>query len=153
MSKSIAQILEFANNQQIEENVIEVLRQNDTVPLRTVLQYAYHPEIQWLLPEGAVPYTPSQLPGLEPMLFHEVRRFYLFVSAGGVVGMPELTDMKRQQIFVDVLESLDARDAALLVAVKDKTLPYEKITPEVVDKAFPGMLGNFQSGKGKKKKS
>lgn len=142
-TKSLSQILSFANMQMSPEAAAGVLREHDSIPLRTILQYCYHPAIKWLLPDGDVPYTPAKDDGLELVLYSEARRLYLFVEAAGVPGMLGLTEAKRQILYIDFLESLDADDAKLIASLKDKRLPYENITPQVVDMAFPGIVGNL----------
>ncbi|NDB83826.1 MAG: hypothetical protein EB127_14045, partial [Alphaproteobacteria bacterium] len=55
-------------------------------------------------------------------------------------GNNDLTKLKREQLFIGLLESLDKEDAKLLCAVKDKKLPYKGITQQVVKDAFPGLI-------------
>jgi hypothetical protein len=43
-------------------------------------------------------------------------------------------------MFIDVLQSITPQDAELLVAIKDKKLPYPGLTAETVLKAFPGLF-------------
>jgi hypothetical protein len=39
-----------------------------------------------------------------------------------------------------MLERLDPKDAKLLLAIKDKHIPYPGITEDVIKEAFPGLL-------------
>jgi hypothetical protein len=39
-----------------------------------------------------------------------------------------------------MLEALPEDDAQLLIAMKDRKLPYKNITPKLVLKAFPGLF-------------
>jgi hypothetical protein len=52
---------------------------------------------------------------------------------------PELTRIKRESLFIGLLESIDRRDAELLIRVKDQKLP-RTISTKVVNKAFPGLI-------------
>ena len=87
-------------------------------------------------PEGNPPYKENQFDDCQPMLYQEVRRMYLFVEGGN----DNITKLKREQLFIGLLESLDRDDAKLLCAVKDKKLPYKGITPQIVKDAFPGLI-------------
>ena len=52
---------------------------------------------------------------------------------------PELTRLKRESLFIGLLESIDKRDAELLIKVKDQKLP-RTISTKVVNLAFPGLI-------------
>lgn len=102
-----------------------------------LLKCTFDPNVQWELPEGAPPYRPFQ--ESEPDisgLYQEERKFYLFVKGGA----PNLPQTKRETLFIQVLESLHPKEAELLIAVKDKNLPYKGITKEIVQEAFPKLL-------------
>lgn len=112
------------------------LRQNDSPTLRTILQGAMHPAVKWLLPEGTPPYKPCDLVDQQHRLFTEVRRLYLFQEGGN----PNLKPIRREALFIELLESVDPEDAKLILAMKDKHLPFPGITPQVVNQAFPGLI-------------
>ena len=70
------------------------------------------------------------------MLYSEARKFYLFVKD----GHPGLTNLKRESLFITMLESVDPKDAELLIGMKDKKLPYKGINVAIVTEAFPGLI-------------
>jgi hypothetical protein len=70
------------------------------------------------------------------MLYNGLRTMYLFVGEGN----PAVPQLKRESLFVGFLESLDPDDAKLVLAVKEKTIPYKNITEELVRSVFPNML-------------
>ena len=70
------------------------------------------------------------------MLYSVVRKLYLFIEGGN----PNLTKMKREQLFINLLESIDKDDAELLVSIKDKKMPYKLITRKFVEKVYPGLI-------------
>ncbi len=119
---------------------VALLRQFDCHPLRAILFYAFDPSVEWLLPEGDVPYRPSDFGDSEGMLYSEARKIYLFVKGGN----PNLRQMKREMLYVHFLESLYPKDAELMVYVKDKKLPAPGLTADIVREAFPGLLSNGQ---------
>lgn len=136
MRKSIAWILKFTSELPNEEEQIKCLRANDNFAIKTILRGAFDPNVKWVLPEGEPPYTPCEYPNVENMLYSEVRRLYLFVEGGNDNVKP----LKRESMFIDLLQSITPDDAKLLIAVKDKRLPFDGLTAETVLKAFPGLF-------------
>jgi hypothetical protein len=131
-------ILENASKQRTRAERIAYLRANQTTPLMILLQYCFHPAVKWLLPVGQVPYTPLlQAEDQESHLYHEARKMYYFIE-GGYPG--NITNLRRQQMFIEMLEGIDPRDAILLCAIKDKVMPFEGIDADLVREAFPGVL-------------
>lgn len=136
MRLSINEILAKANMIEDSEARKQFMRANDSSALRTVLKFCYDPRIEWLLPLGPAPYKESDFVDAQGMLYGEARKLYLFVKGGN----DNLTKLKREQIFINLLESIDKEDAKLLVSVKDKKLPYKLITKKFVEKVFPGLI-------------
>lgn len=133
--KSIAWILEYASKLP-EEEQIKCLQANDVEPIRIILQYCFHPDAKWALPEGIPPYKPCEYPNIENMLYSEARKLYLYLEGGNV----DLKPLRREKMFIDLLESVTPEDAKLLVSIKDKKLPFEGLSPETIKKAYPGIF-------------
>lgn len=144
----IHEILEMAEAAPTTEDKIMILHNHDSVVLRQILQYAYDVRAEWLLPPGPVPYRPAPYMDLEGALYSAARRLYLFLKGGN----DGLRPMKREMLFVGLLEEIHPRDAELLISVKDKKLPYKSLTPELVNEAFPGMLILPKRGPGRPRK-
>ena len=53
---------------------------------------------------------------------------------------PNLKQVKREQMFIELLENVAPADAKMLCAIKDKKLPFKGITEDMVREAFPGLL-------------
>ena len=134
--KSIAWILEFTSKLPSEEEQIKCLRANDNSAIRTVLKFCFDPNIKWLLPEGEPPYKVSEFPNLENMFYSEARRLYLFVEGGN----PNLKPLKRESMFVDLLQCITPEDAKLLCSIKEKKLPFKGLKATTVQKAYPGLF-------------
>ena len=132
----IAEILKLASEQKTKQDKINILHKHSNDSLLKVLKHAYCPSIKFVLPEGTPPYKENVFDDCQPMLYQEIRRMYLFVEGGN----NDLTKLKREQLFIGLLESLDKDDAKLLCAVKDKKLPYKGITPQIIKDAFPGLI-------------
>lgn len=140
MQYGVSELLNTADKLKFRADKITFLRnQGNNKAFVIVMQYAFHPEIKWMLPKGKFPYKQNVLPEIDTMLLSQARKLYLFVE---VPGQPNTLDQKkRETLFVQMLESLNEDDANLLMYIKDnKKLPQETITYELVSEAFPGIL-------------
>lgn len=135
-NKSIAWILEFTSKLPNEKEKVKCLQSNDNNAIRTVLKFCFDPNIKWLLPPGDAPYKPCEFANLDNRLYSEARRLYLFVEGGN----NDLTTLKRESMFIDLLQSIAPDDAKLLIAIKDKKLPFKGLTAKTVLEAFPGLF-------------
>jgi Family of unknown function (DUF6433) len=136
MVVGIAEYLESVSKMKKKEDRIAALRKSDGFPLRTILQGAFDPRIKWLLPEGTPPYKPNELVDQEHVLIRESRKLAYFVEG----GHPNLKQLKREAMFIELLENCAPADAKLLCAIKEKTLPWKNINIELVNEAFPGFI-------------
>lgn len=130
------EILKKAGNQRSNANKIKLLREFDSPELRSLVKSSYDPGIRWLLPEGDVPYDKKDYKlgdGSHKFLFTEISTLYHFVKGGN----PSLKQPKREQMFIELLESLHESEAELLILAKDKGLYKEyKLSDNVVREAF-----------------
>lgn len=136
MRLGIAEILDKASNMKTKKEKIDFLRVNDNSALRNILKYAYDPSIKFLLPEGEPPFKRSEFPDGHGMLYSEARKLYLYVEGGN----PNLTQLRREMLFINFLESLDPKDADLMINVKDKKIPYKGINRALINETFPGLI-------------
>jgi len=136
MRLAIHEILENASKQKTKKEKIEYLHLNHNPVLLSVIKHAFDPGIEFDLPPGAPPYSPSEYMEDHGMLYTEARKFYLFVKGGN----PNLTALKRESLFITLLESVHPGDAKLLISMKDKKLPYKSITKQLIKEAFPGLI-------------
>lgn len=136
MRLGIAEVLKKVSEQKTKEEKIEMFRKNDSSAIRTILKYALDPTIKWALPPGTPPYKPAPYLDQQSMLYQEARRLYLFIEGGN----PGLTPMKRETLFIGLIESIDPEDAKVVLAAKDKKLPVKGITAAIVNEAFPGLI-------------
>ena len=134
-NKSISWILDFTNKLPNDEERIKCMQANVNV-LAPILRYKFDPKIEWLLPPGEPPYKKNTEKYNEDAFYREIRRLYLFIKGGN----DNLKAMRREVLFIDMLEALPEDDAQLLIAMKDRKLPYKNITPKLVLKAFPGLF-------------
>ena len=132
----MSEVLDKVAKAKTKKQKIELLRQNNTDALRMVLKSSFDPRIEWELPEGDVPYTPNEAPeGTEHnMLVHEARTLYHYIKGGN----PKLTQNRRENMFIQLLEGLHQSEAEIIVAAKDKGLhrKYKGLSANVVREAF-----------------
>jgi hypothetical protein len=131
MRKYVTQVFEDINSnpklleQYLKDNLYSVL-------IQTICEYAFDPVKKWILPEGEPPYKVAAEPlGMTPTnLYGELRRLYVFTRA-------DLKPVKREQLFISLLEGVHPDEAKFLCAVKDQTLHklYPKITRKLVTDA------------------
>ena len=130
------EILLKVNNAKDKPKKLKVLQHYDTAELRMILKAAFDPKIEWLLPEERPPYQENDAPeGTEhTYLKREARRLYHFIKGGN----PNLSQNKREAMFVQILEGLTKEEADLLIAAKDKELnkKYKGLTANLVKEAF-----------------
>ena len=124
------------NNAKDKPRKLKILKEHDSVPLRQVLKGAFHPDIEWLLPPGDVPYTANDAPvGTEhTLLQQEAKRLYLFTKGGDNT----ISNTKRETLFIQMLEGLCAEEAEFLIAVVNKKVnnKYKGFTANLVKDAF-----------------
>lgn len=141
MRKSIAELLEEVSVQKKKEDKIAKLRENgQNMVFMKILQWTFDKRIKWQLPEGEVPYNPTKYLDQEGNLYGEARRLYLFVEGGN----PNLSQLRRESLFIQLMESLSPKEAKLIEAIKDKKMPYKGITEKLVEEAFPGLINEAQ---------
>ena len=133
MKLSISEIVDKAIGLKTEKEKIEWLQQNNNVALRTVLKYMYDPNVEFLLPNTAPPWKKNAYVGVEGMLYTEARRLKNFIKGG---GYDNLNQVKREQLFISLLEDVDNDDAELLCKMITKK-PLKGLSKSVVIAAFP----------------
>ncbi len=120
-----------------EAEMVEKLKKmSSNKHIKEILSLAFDENIVWLLPDTDPPYKPStdKKDKLESRLLQEMRSMPIFLNYGKYVNMKQ---SKREQIFVDILQTISPDDAILLLSIKNKKLPFDNLTREVVEKAFP----------------
>ena len=136
MKLSVSEILKKVSAAESDEQRVHLLHQHSNPALISVIKGVFDPNIVWLLPEGDPPYKVNDIPGQHHVLYSECRKFYLFIEG----GHPTLKQTRREQLFIELLESLDPEDSKLRLSVKDKMMPYPNIDIKLIHKAFPGMI-------------
>jgi hypothetical protein len=136
MNLSVYEMLESVEKQDTKQKKIDMLRSYSNVQaLMTVLELALDEGWVWLLPETNPPYNPTPREAdVQQVLKADYRRLqYLVNTPEGLQVKP----MRREMMFIEMLESVDPSDEKLLVAAKNKKLPFKSITKKLVMETFP----------------
>ena len=132
----MSEVLKKVNNAKTKDKKIAVLKEHDTDALRMVIKSSFDPKIKWVLPEGQVPYKPNEAPeGTEhTLLSQEVRRLYHFIEGAD----NQTPRMRKETMFIQMLEGLHHSEAEVVVHAKDKILhqKYKGLSDAVVKSAF-----------------
>ena len=143
MRLSFYEIFKEVEKAKTREEKKAILRQHSGPALKTVLGYTFNPNVKWLLPEGTPPYTPvKEGTDMEGRFVAEMRRLYLFVE-GPSDTQKNLKQVRREQLFIDLLESIDPGDAKVLIGMKEGKLPFKGITRKLVAETFPKLASDW----------
>ncbi len=133
-NKCMANIVSKIEAQTTAEKQAEFLKLHSSYALKAVLGYGMDPGVKWLLPDGDPPYRPLfDAADQEGRFYIECKKLIYFVDSPEGAQVKQL---KREQLFIQVLESIDPRDAKLLLRMKNRQI---KIMPEAIAEAFPNL--------------
>ena len=159
------EVFDLVSRQRSKAKKIEVLRKYEHLSLKVVLIWNFDESVVSMLPDGEVPYagydekntysgTLTKKLDLEIRKMHEQgsfslgaadqqghttirresRHFYRFIKGGD----DSLNQMRRETMFINILQGLHPLEAEILTLCKDKKLgEVYKITKEVVAEAYP----------------
>ena len=115
---------------------LQALSEETKAQLHSVFQLTYNSHISWLLPPGTPPYRPLD-PDLdqEGRLIAELKNFSYFIANDGKPVQPDAKQMRREQLFVRILESIEPEDAELVIQMKEREI--RGVSKNDVQKAFP----------------
>jgi len=164
----VFEVLDLASKQRSKAKKVEVLKKYRDNGLVAVLIWNFDETITSLLPEGEVPYSgfedqAKSNGGLTTKITEEVRRmhetdsfsmgssdknghttirrefknFYHFLKGGN----PGLNAIRRETMFINILEGLHPLEAEIICLCKDGKLSDKyNITKEVVSEAYPDII-------------
>ena len=130
------EILELVSEQKTDAKKVALLKEYECDALKSLFIWNFDDSVISLLPPGTVPYKPNENPlGTDhSSLRREQRNLYMFVKGGN----DALSTIRRETIFIQMLEGLHPKEADIVIAVKDKDLEDMYNVPfEVVEEAYP----------------
>jgi len=159
------EVLSLLSKQRSKAKKVEVLKRYEHPSLKAILIWNFDESLRSALPEGEVPYTgfeeqASSNGTLSTKIDESIRRmhetdsfsigssdknghttirrefkhFYHFIRGGN----DAMSAVRRETMFINILEGLHPLEAEILCLVKDKKLEdVYKITKEIVAEAYP----------------
>ncbi len=158
------EVLNAASKMRSKANKVQVLQRYGDNSLKAILIWNFDETIVTLLPEGEVPYGSniedetksgslsskindavgkmqelgSQSLGSQDQgrttIRKEFQKFYNFLKGGN----PSMSSLRRETMFINILQGLHPLEAEILILVKDGRLEDKyKITKDIVSEAFP----------------
>ena len=169
----VFEVLDLLSKQRSKAKKIEVLKKYEHVSLKATLIWNFDESIISMLPEGEVPYSgfedqASSNGTLSTKISEEVRRmhemdsfsmgssdknghttirrefknFYHFLKGGN----DSMSGVRRETMFINILEGLHPLEADIVCLCKDKKLSERyKITKEIVSEAYPDITWGNRS--------
>ena len=135
---ALAEIIEKVEAQKTKAKQVDILKQYSCKELKTVIGYGMDPGVEWLLPETDPPYKPlDQTTDQEGRFYQETDKLLYFIATPEGLNVKQI---RREVLFIQVLETIDPRDAKLLLRMKNKKL---KIKVDAVKEAFPNISANW----------
>ena len=130
------EIFDLVSEQKTDAKKVAILQEYECDILKSLFIWNFDDSVISLLPEGKVPYKPNENPlgSDHSSLRREQRNLYLFVKGGN----DSISTIRRETIFIQMLEGLHPKEADIVIAVKDKGLEdmYD-VSFEVVEEAYP----------------
>lgn len=137
MNLLVSEILDKFEVAKTREEKIAVLKNNVTDPLLVLLRLNYDHMLKMDLPDGEPPFrkdTDKPIGYNESSLQLELRRFYVWLEPS--TNLPKL---KKESLFVSLLEGIHWTEAEALCLAKDRKLhtKYKSLKEDIVREAFP----------------
>ncbi len=129
------EVLEKASKARSKEKKIKILQENETWALKDILIGTYSEEIEFNLPPGEPPYRASQPHNAPTNLQRKNTEFRYFTKGG---PSDKMSALKREGLFIGLLESVHPEDAKLVINMINK-VKIQGITKNVIMEAFPGL--------------
>ena len=145
----LSEVLQRASNAKTKAKKVEILQEYKSAALTKVLLCNFATTISFCFPEGETPYRALDRPkGVDhQILYTEHRMLEKFIkkTVNGITyygcsngTRPQMQQLKKENLWIQILESLHHEEAEVLDLIKDKKLTSRyKITKQNVIDAFP----------------
>ena len=134
---SIQETFELVGKAQTREEKRQLLKDRENFATKALLQLNFHPDVKWVFPPGPPPYTPAPVADTTPNSLHfEVKKLNYYTDP----SPHDLPLLRRESMFIQLLERLDPIDAKIILAVKDRKLSYRALTYKLVRDTWPDLL-------------
>jgi hypothetical protein len=105
---------------------------------KTIVDLCYNKKYIWLLPDYPTPEIKKndKNTDLQAMLISSMRKVRTFLAQN---GYDNVSRSRREQLWLQFLESLDADDVDLMESVRFKKMPYKSLTKKLFEEAYPDL--------------
>lgn len=141
MQKPLYEIFDQFEMAKNKKERMDIIGSNLSYLLVEVLKLTFHPNYQWIINDIPENYRIPQdvLPGItHDTLHNQIRRLYL-VQRGNETA-EKLTPRKRNELMIQMLESLEPREAEIIAGILRKDQGVKGLDYKFVKEAFPDML-------------
>ena len=132
----IHEVLELVVKQRSKAKKVEILKRYEDPSIKAIFIWNFDPSVKSAVPEGPVPYKENEVPvGTDhTSLRREYKNLYHFIKGGN----DSLSSLRRETMFIQLLEGLHPSEAEIICLVKDKQLQSKyNIKDDVVKEAYP----------------
>lgn len=134
------EVLEQISAAKTKADRIKILQANDkNWALRDILRGTFDDVVVFLLPKGKVPFEPALIQS-HPSEWTQHHKKLRYMIQGG--GYEHMSTIKREKMFLDILEVIHPKDADVVVGMINKKMPYKGITKKLIQEALPGLISN-----------
>ena len=141
----VHEVLDLVDSQRTKAKKIQILQEYTDDALKAILIWNFDPTAISVIPSGPVPYKENEVPvGTDhTSLRREWKNLYHFIKGGN----DTLSSLRRETMFIQMLEGLHPEEAKIVCLVKDKNLTEKyKLTREIVAEAFPDIAWGLHRG-------
>ena len=136
-AKFIHEILDLVDKAKTKQEKIELLKRHDSMVLKNVLVGTFDDNIVWNVPDTPPPYVPADEFMPASTLQKQLNQLLYFIK--GNKG-DNLMKVKRETMFIRLLEVIHPKDAKIVLAMVSKKLPVQGLTKALVKEAFPNLI-------------
>jgi hypothetical protein len=139
-NKNIYEVFAEFKDAKTKKDRVNVLQKNDNWALRNVLVGAFNPNVQFSVTKIPEYKSEDVPPGMSyNHMSYSLSKAYLFMK--GNPRTPEgLTEDRRDQLLIQILESMEAPEAEVYANMIKKDLKVPYLTEALVNEAFDGLL-------------
>ena len=138
-TRSLAEIVTDARALSTIAEKAQFLKANNSKELRNILILMYDRRFTFDLPTTPPPYRPSVVNESHGLLYREARKLSYFVNE--MKDGENLDRVRKESLFIQMLESVDKDDALLLLQMLAKE-PYPDLPVEAIHEAFGPIIQN-----------
>jgi len=140
----IHEVLDLVSKQRSKAKKVEILKQYEDSSIKAIFIWNFDPSVISAIPEGQVPYKENEVPvGTDhTSLRREYKNLYHFIKGGN----DGLSSLRRETMFIQLLEGLHPKEAEIICLVKDKQLQTKyNINENDVKEAYSDILWGDRS--------